>query len=253
MSAAVLLRFAGFALAGPAAGTAAITTTEAEMLQLERLADEGLCPSPLAHAHGWLALPWVAGRRLGCSDVSADMIARIARQIAAAAGPPLDEAEKQHAVRRLTDMLVTNTRELLGEHAAARAARASEGLSIEASARDLPSYGGGRLAPCAWITTDGAILKVDAGGHAQDHTVIGHQSVVWDIAGAVVEWNLADDGRDTLARVADLAGGSTLLGWYCAAYAAFRAGAAVMLGAPEEAARFYRLRLWRELARIAPN
>jgi hypothetical protein len=125
-----------------------------------------------------------------------------------------------------------------------------------------PAYGDGRLAPEEWIRSiDGRLIKVDCAGHSTDHTVIGRQPLIWDLAGATVEWRLdSETVRPLLSAFAD-AGGELptpgTLAFYCAAYAAFRLGQCAIcagMSDPSEQRRllragdFYESQLFRILA-----
>jgi hypothetical protein len=194
--------------------------------RLSFLANAGYCPEPLGDRRGFVALPWIEGMRLNRNDASdASVLKRIGNYILDAAQPSLGSKENESTVQRLTNMLDHNTKELLGE-TAARDASALSGAALEA---ELPlSYGDGHLAPHEWIRTDnGRILKVDAEGHAHDHTLIGEQSLLWDIAGTFVEWNLTMQTGSPLLQTIERKGmrvDQAAFAFYRAAYAAFRVG-----------------------------
>jgi len=49
----------------------------------------------------------------------------------------------------------------------------------------------GRMQPHEWIRSkDGTIIKVDGCTHGDDHFFPGPTDIAWDLAGAIVEWNL---------------------------------------------------------------
>jgi hypothetical protein len=57
----------------------------------------------------------------------------------------------------------------------------------------------GRMQPEEWIaTTEGEVLKVDAGTHGDDHFLPGPIDIAWDLAGAIVEWDLLRDAQHML-------------------------------------------------------
>jgi hypothetical protein len=70
------------------------------------------------------------------------------------------------------------------------------------------------------------VLKLGAGRHDSDHAAIGHQPLIWDAAGAIVEWGLDAAAAGALLDAAGIDGahGRPLLPFYIAAYAAFRLG-----------------------------
>ena len=57
----------------------------------------------------------------------------------------------------------------------------------------------GRMQPHEWILSDsGKLFKCDAVSHGDDHFFPGPTDIVWDLAGATVEWNLSADASDFL-------------------------------------------------------
>jgi hypothetical protein len=116
-------------------------------------------------------------------------------------------------------------KEALGQEWEDRAAR----LVIDAAGADTQvSYGDGRLAPHEWVRTqEGKIFKSDTTGHMHDHTLVGKQSVLWDVAGAILEWDLNQTQAELLSRALLDRGikvNSPALEFYKAAYLAFRIG-----------------------------
>lgn len=230
----VLLRFAGIAWRRPTASSAGAARCLAEHEQdaTRHMAERGLTVPAAEARHGWLAVPWIEGRRLGSRDLDAAMLDRLAEVVACAAGPPLDTATAAASIDRIGHMLATNAHLMLGRNSADIVSAGTERLAVHLAAVSAgwPRHGDGRCAPWEWIRrSDGVVLKTDCGGHDQDHTVVGAQPVAWDLAGAAVEWRLDDVGRAALAaRVAerlplDPAPERGCLAWWCAAYAALRA------------------------------
>jgi hypothetical protein len=250
----ILFKFAGFALAQSAAAPLQ-TRIEQQAMRLARLAPAGLVVAPLASLHGWLAFPWIEGRRLRATDADRSLFELLRTHIAHAAGSPLSPGEAADACERLRMILITGAKELLGDRAADRAARAADAHARAIAGLDVPTYGDGRLAPHEWIRTPSGAVKVDAGGHDDDHTAVGRQPIWWDIAGAAVEWNLNDQAADELARALG-AHGAVLGAYYRCAYAAFRAGVARLCASSSTNEEFasavahYRAHLCRELWRL---
>jgi hypothetical protein len=259
---AVLFKFAGLA-AAKGEGSGLDTMAEQQHRQIADLAHAGFTIVPRTIVHGWLALPWIDGRPLRARDVDRSMLRILGTYIARAARPPLGRAASLCAVDRLRAIIVCNARALLGNWAAECAVRASDALGERISRCELASYGDGRLAPHEWLASNGTIIKLDAGGHVNDHTAVGHQAIVWDIAGAAIEWNLGRDALRVLTREAGAAmAGPEILAYYCSAYAALRAGIAELCGVtgtgndPKQQRRFalalefYRAHLAIELQRL---
>jgi hypothetical protein len=111
----------------------------------------------------------------------------------------------------------------------------------------------GRMAPHKWIDSDGALMKVDSAIHGDDHFFPGPTDIAWDLAGAIIEWELNSDsagdflhcyyrssGDDAGARISS----------YLLAYSIFRTAyckmaSASMQGSEEEArlvSEYYRYR-----------
>jgi len=123
-------------------------------------------------------------------------------------------------------MLSVNTGEALGDAAAAVALSLFRPVAV---LENMPRSGDGHLAPHEWIRTpDGRVLKTDAGGHELDHTWTGRQPVLWDLAGAILEWDLdpamEHELLDGFARAGGYVCAPLALDAYRAAYAAHRIG-----------------------------
>lgn len=238
----VLWTYAGLA-AGPDG-----PQTDAAFGRLQARARGGWTVAPLATALGFVATPWVRGQPLSLSEAYIpQVIAHMGRYIASVAGPPLSEEVRAQAVSRLAEMLYWNTWEALGDNMAERTRLWSQSAQAWEQHHAAPTYRDGRMAPHEWLRTPpGALVKTDCGGHDADHTLVGHQSVLWDLAGAVVEWNLGEDAARLLREAYQSAGGvlapPDVLAFYQMAYCAFRVGqcalAADMLAHdPQEQAR----------------
>lgn len=64
----------------------------------------------------------------------------------------------------------------------------------------LPVLADGRMQPHEWLLTPRGILKVDGASHGDDHFFPGPTDIAWDLAGAIVEWDLGSDAADYLVR-----------------------------------------------------
>ncbi len=116
------------------------------------------------------------------------------------------------------------------------------------------------MSPHEWlITEDGRFLKLDAVSHGDDHFFPGPCDVAWDLAGAIVEWEMDAATRDTfLLRYESLSGDDTSgrIANYLRAYAVFRfawskMAAAGMKGTPEESRLMQDYRKYRAYAERA--
>lgn len=56
---------------------------------------------------------------------------------------------------------------------------------------DVPVVSDNRMHPHEWIRSKtGHVLKVDASQHGDDHFFPGPTDITWDLAGAIIEWNM---------------------------------------------------------------
>jgi hypothetical protein len=220
-----LCKFAGLNLAPGGSATMA----EMAAARMEALAKRGLGPSPLGVVDGFVVIPWVEGRPLTSADADAATLAHIGCYLAQAAGSPLASGEEQGRAAQLMAMLSLNAAEALGEAAAECARYAYKRMSRTGLSEARRAYGDGHLSPHEWLRTpSGRLVRVGNTGHDFDHTIVGRQSVAWDVAGALVEWRLDGPAAAPLLEAFCRAGGDRLppteLTFYRLAYAAFRAG-----------------------------
>jgi hypothetical protein len=220
----VLFKYEGTAIV--AGGT---SRAEAVLAGLAARARRMGGPEPFGAAHGFVATPWLAGVPLARGDASPELLAEVGQHAARSAGPVLSAQEQRSGLSRLGTMLYWNTLDLLGSAAASRVLAPIRALSRAPLAETLPLYGDGRMAPQEWVRVKrGVFRKIEGIGHDQDHTVVGRQPVLWDVAGALVEWGLRGSAAGPLLTGYYASGGASLspemLTFYRLAYAAFRAG-----------------------------
>lgn len=218
----VLFKFGGLATAPRGRGSMA----DALARRLAALAPGGWAAPPLGVALGFVAQEWVAGVPCSASGATAETLDHVAGYAAASARGPLPPRDAEEARARLLETVRVNVTEALGEDAA-RAA-----LDIVDSSRPppaaIPGAGDGRMAPHEWIrTSEDRVLKTDAGGHDLDHTWVGRQPLLWDTAGALLEWDLhggaASRFLDALEARSGIRAREHLAG-YLIAYTAHRLG-----------------------------
>lgn len=221
-----LFKFAGLS---PDPVTLALPSDEAAM-RLCRLAESGFTTAATGTGLGWVAQPWIGGRRMTPADADVAFLSdRMAGYIATAAGPPSGDEERVGAIQRISTALTAWGEAREAAPIAATVRRAAE--LLPALSVGEPCAGDGRLAPHEWIRTPtGRKMKVDVTGHARDHTWVGAQSIAWDVAGATVEWNLNAAQADLLAAAVGARIGTPLLpvsrAFHEAGYCAFRLAAA---------------------------
>jgi hypothetical protein len=159
------------------------------------VSDEILVPEQLGTFQGFTATRWIDGARLTRRDKSPRLLKSIANHLLRVAGNELSSADIDSGIERLTKMFRRNCELVFGAEALCEidilAKHAREFFSAIPHGIFFRSYGDGRVAPQEWIRTGSSeIFKTDIGGHDADHTIVGKQSLLWDIAGVIVEWNL---------------------------------------------------------------
>ena len=86
----------------------------------------------------------------------------------------------------------------------------------------------GRMMPHEWLRTDGGeLLKLDAGIHGDNHFFPGPCDIAWDVAGAIVEWELQGEARERFVGEYEARSGDAVterLAPYLLAYTIFRMG-----------------------------
>lgn len=205
-------RFSGFAAANPedfAIGPASDSGRPGEGRGLQAL--------------GFSGISWPSGRRAIAADGQEPEVARaLARHCAQRAGPLIPREQVLKALARLTEMLRVNAVALLDNSVLPRI----ETLAQEAQwqCQTAPRHGDGQLAPHHWVRSFMmGLKKAEPLLPVCDHTLVGQQPLWWDIAGALVEFDLAQSiFLQELSFHALLPPASTLE-FYLAAYAALRA------------------------------
>jgi hypothetical protein len=198
-----------------------------KLARARTLADAGLGPRTAGIVHGFIVQQWAEGRPVaerGPGDVEqvARYIGRRARLLEPA---PYSGATSE----RLVEMAEHNVREALGSGVAGRIPWIRHTSWLAGGHRAVAIDG--RLDLCEWVRTgDGRLVKLDALDHDAAHDLIGPQDVAWDVAGAIVEWELDADARSCLTRVVAAETGRepapATLEAMMPCYLAFRLGAA---------------------------
>jgi hypothetical protein len=72
-------------------------------------------------------------------------------------------------------------------------------LAAQSFRTDHAVIADGRMAPHEWIRSeDSRLIKVDASQHGDDHFFPGPTDIHWDLAGAIVEWDMGADAEQYL-------------------------------------------------------
>ena len=80
----------------------------------------------------------------------------------------------------------------------------------------------GRLHRWEWLQGSNGVLKTDAVDHSQSHDLVGPQDIAWDVAGAIVEFDLTAAERSVLTS--ETGANPELCGFMTAAYLGFQVG-----------------------------
>lgn len=215
------------------------------------LADLGVGPAVRGGAGGFLALAWIDGHpaRAHASKTAAFREALGAylgaRAGAFPTGRPVDRAP-------LLEALVENTREALGVDDPPGLSAAVDRL-VQLPEREA-FIADARLQLHEWLRTGSGYAKVDALDHGDGTRLPGPADVVWDVAGAAVEFELGDEELARLVHRCAEARNESPPAWavvvntYRAPYAACCLGE-VDLSAREAADPAGRMRFVRETAR----
>jgi hypothetical protein len=148
--------------------------------QASALAQSEFSPRLLAFDAGYGCYEFIHGRPLTQADLSEGLLSRMARYCAFRMANFPAEGSNLSA-------LETMARTNLGVEFGAKAATFALEVPLE-----RPVYPDCRMLPHEWLfTEDGRVMKTDAVGHAEGHQLPGPADIAWDLAGAIVEWNLS--------------------------------------------------------------
>jgi hypothetical protein len=228
-----LVKFAGLGRIG-----------EAKLAVGRTLHEEGFVPKPVGLVHGFLVEQWSDDAApLGEGEKPLGEIARYigtrARLLPAASGSGA-------SVEELLTMAHRNVSIELG---AGLARKLERWRARELEQRIVRVRTDNKLDRHEWLRTrSGALIKTDALDHHQAHDLVGCQDLAWDVAGAIVEFDLGQSEIEQfIAATQEWARrdiDDNLLEFYRAAYLAFRLGqmrlGAAMTEDPAERGRLTR-------------
>lgn len=215
-----LAKFEGLGRTGTSAAARAVA-----------LASAAFAPAPRDEGDGWLSYEW-AGDPLASDDLDEAVIERVAELCTTR--PALCPATTPSS--KLEAMVAKN-------------------LAVGVGRIDAPvlpvvrlAVVDGRMAPHEWLRAPGGgLLKSDGASHGDDHFFPGPTDIAWDLAGAIVEWQLDARARAQLLAAYERRTGDDArarIDAWILAYVAFRlAFTSVGLDAaqsPAEAARLAR-------------
>lgn len=229
---------------------------------LGRLADEklaiaralhvdGVAPEPIGVVNGFLIERW-------CEDAvplqpHENPIAEIARYIATRAKLLPSPSGSGASIQELLRMTRRNISVEFGDELA-RSVAHWDARVADLERRILRVRTDNKLERHEWLRApSGRLLKTDALDHHQSHDLIGCQDVAWDVTGAIVEFDLDQNGSRAFVEAIEQSAVGVdreLVAFYRVAYLAFRLGQA-RLGATLTGEAFDRQRLQRSGDRYA--
>jgi hypothetical protein len=218
-----IFKFEGFGRFGAAIRERETALSEAGYVPRSALAGDGFGSYPLVH-----------GEILSRSSLSREVLEHMAQYSACRASAFRSHEEQDTA--DMETMLRFNVAEEFG-------------IELNGNAGPLhaerPVLADGRMLPHEWLQArDGRLMKFDATSHGDDHFFPGPATdICWDLAGAIIEWDMPADACDYLLdRYAESSGDHPRprLPGFLLAYTVFRMAycsmaAAAMCGSEEEA------------------
>lgn len=163
-----IFKFEGFGRFGKDAREGAATISEA-----------GFGPQVENAGDGMNAYPVIGGRPCTRSQLSSSLLDHMARYCAFRRGA---FPAPRHNSSAIEEMVRFNFKQ-----------QTARELEIPAGIfqSEHPAYVDSRMQPHKWIASpDGRILKLDACTHGDDHFLPGPTDILWDLAGAIVEWDM---------------------------------------------------------------
>lgn len=188
-----------------------------EVLRREqKVADGGFGALPLPESDGFASYLFLDGRPMSATDLSESVLARLAAYCAFRFHTFAAEAADPAALLRMTEHNLQELRVNLPVK-----------LCLE-----RPVIPDGRMQPHEWLLTpEGQMLKTDSGSHGDDHFFPGATDIAWDLAGAIVEWQMDGRQREVFLDMYQRASGDdsrTRIADYVTAYGVFRWAYCVM-------------------------
>ncbi|HET9790943.1 MAG TPA: hypothetical protein VFR08_06550 [Candidatus Angelobacter sp.] len=196
----------------------------------QKIAEAGFGPEPKHESHGFASYQWIQGRTMRPVDLSDSVLDRLAQYCAFRATSFPAELHDLNALQLMADH---NLREL--------------GFDVSVQLEfQRPVIADGRMQPHEWLLSgNGKMLKTDSGSHGDDHFFPGLTDVAWDLAGAIVEWEMNPEQSAMFLDLYRQKSGddaSSRIQHFIVAYSVFRAAYCLMaanaLGEGDESRRF---------------
>ncbi|HVN20947.1 MAG TPA: hypothetical protein VMU05_19330 [Dongiaceae bacterium] len=177
------------------------------------LFDAGFSPPFTDAGQGMSQYEFVIGPLLAASNVSKEILDQIARYCAYRAS----EFGAKQQLEPLEEMVGHNLAQVFG-----RMLELPSGIY----ASRAPVIVDARMQPHKWVMSKtGKLLKVDGAADGEGHFLPGPTDIAWDLAGAIVEWNLSRDAEEYLVAEFHKQGGRSSepqLSFFVLAYTLFR-------------------------------
>jgi hypothetical protein len=211
------------------------------------LHEAGFAPEVAGYRHGFLVHRWHEDAR------SLDQVAFDRDQLIDQVGAYLGfrgrhgpaTGNQGASLGELRHMAVYNARQALGDDAGSALDRSlPHPDDLDGNVRRVCTDN--RMHAWEWLVCDDRLIKTDALDHSAAHDLIGHQSIGWDIAGAIVELGLSEEEATRLCTIVERTSGHPvsreLLAFLLPCYCAFQMGAHLMAAAALEGGEETRLR-----------
>jgi len=189
---------------------------EATGRRAKLLSSRGFSPRYLGNQCGFGRYDLVPGRALNPGDRSPELLERMASYLALRLAAFTSRTPQS---AELESMLRWNWQLEFGEELGRAEAqlRAKHVVICD-----------GCMMPHQWLRrSSGELLKLDAGTHGDNHFFPGACDIAWDVAGAIVEWELEGELRNQFVSEFEARSGDAVAGRlapYLLAYATFRMG-----------------------------
>jgi hypothetical protein len=173
----------------------------------------GFGPRYLGNETGFGKYEVLNGELLRQRDISAHVLDTMARYCAMRGR---EMGATSHEDSRLPEMLAWNWKCEFGEELPTQALEVERLVTADA-----------RMQPHEWIACEGRLLKLDANSHGDDHFFPGPCDIAWDVAGAIVEWDMDRQAMEYFIDSYIRESGDRVRSRLCAyllAYSTFRMG-----------------------------
>jgi hypothetical protein len=182
----------------------------------QKVADGGFGPQPRKESDGFVSYPWVDANPMSAEKLPNHMLARLAEYCAFRVDSFALDLRDLSALQQMAEH---NLQEL--------------GLDLPVELQlKRPVLADGRMQPHEWLRTrEGQLLKTDSGSHGDDHFFPGPADIAWDLAGAIVEWQMNEEQTAAfLERYRQASGDDAKqrIRGFITAYAAFRCAFCMM-------------------------